>query len=100
MLWPEQAPRAPDAALNTILARLRRVLGPDALGARGQLMLALDDDSWIDVEVAEQGAATAGALLERAEPGGARSARRPSARVDRRPVAARALAHLGTRMAP
>jgi DNA-binding SARP family transcriptional activator len=73
MLWPEQAPRAPEAALNTILARLRRVLGPDALGARGQLMLALDGDSWIDVEVAEHGAVTAGALLERAEPGGARS---------------------------
>jgi DNA-binding SARP family transcriptional activator len=74
MLWPEQAPRAPEAALNTILARLRRVLGPDALGARGQLMLALDDDSWIDVEVAEHSAVTAGARLEHADPGGARSA--------------------------
>jgi DNA-binding SARP family transcriptional activator len=88
MLWPEQAPRAPEAALNTILARLRRVLGPDALGARGQLMLALDDDSWIDVEVAEHSAVTAGARLEHADPGGARS------------VAARALAHMDPRMAP
>ncbi len=73
MLWPEQAPRAPEAALNTILARLRRVLGHDALGARGQLMLALDEMSWIDVEVAEDGALTASALLQRAEFGGARS---------------------------
>jgi DNA-binding SARP family transcriptional activator len=73
MLWPEQAPRAPEAALNTILARLRRVLGHDALGARGQLTLALDRDSWIDVEVAEQGAVTAGALLERDDAAGARS---------------------------
>jgi hypothetical protein len=56
MLWPEQAPRAPEAALNTILARLRRVLGHNALGARGQLTLALGGDSWIDVEAAEQGA--------------------------------------------
>jgi DNA-binding SARP family transcriptional activator len=73
MLWPVQAPRAPDAALNTILARLRRVLGQDALGARGQLTLALDDDSWIDVEVAEQGAMTAAALLKRADAAAARS---------------------------
>ena len=73
MLWPEQAPRAPEAALNTILARLRRVLGHDALGARGQLTLALGADSWIDVEAAEQGAVTAAALLERAKPAGARS---------------------------
>src|SRR3984957_16550222 len=73
MLWPEQAPRAPEAALSTILARLRRVLGHNSLGARGQLMLAIAADSWIDVEVAEHGALTAGALLERAEPRGARS---------------------------
>jgi DNA-binding SARP family transcriptional activator len=73
MLWPEQAPRAPEAALNTILARLRRVLGHNALGARGQLTLALGGDSWIDVEAAEQGATTAGALLERDDAGGARS---------------------------
>jgi DNA-binding SARP family transcriptional activator len=73
MLWPEQAPRAPEAALNTILARLRRVLGHNALGARGQLTLVLDGDSWIDVEVAEQGAVTAGALLERGDADGARS---------------------------
>ncbi|MFZ0385805.1 MAG: BTAD domain-containing putative transcriptional regulator, partial [Solirubrobacteraceae bacterium] len=72
MLWPERAPRAPEAALNTILARLRRVLGHEALGARGQLTLALDRDSWIDVEVAEQGAVTAGALLERDDAAGAR----------------------------
>ena len=54
--------------MNTILARLRRVLGPDALGARGQLMLALDEMSWIDVEVAEHGADTAGKLLEQPSP--------------------------------
>ena len=73
MLWPEHAPRAPEAALNTILARLRRVLGHNALGARGQLTLALGGDSWIDVEAAEQGAVTAAALLERADAAGARS---------------------------
>jgi DNA-binding SARP family transcriptional activator len=73
MLWPEQAPRAPEAALNTILARLRRALGQNALGARGELRLALDHDSWIDVEAAEQGAVTASALLQQADAGGARS---------------------------
>ena len=72
MLWPDQAPRAPEAALNTILARLRRVLGHTALGARGQLTLVLDPGSWIDVEVAEDGAHRATALLDAADPAGAR----------------------------
>ena len=99
MLWPEQAPRAPEAALNTILARLRRVLGHDALGARGQLMLALDAGSWIDVEVAQQGAETAAALLERGRARWRPIACRPGAGADRRSVAAGALAHVGARMA-
>ncbi len=73
MLWPERAPRAPEAALNTILARLRRVLGQQALGARGQLTLALGGDSWVDVEVAEQGAIRAANRLARDDPSGARS---------------------------
>ena len=72
MLWPERAPRSPEAALNTILARLRRVLGQSALGARGQLTLALHADSWIDIEAAADGAARAAELLQRSDPGGAR----------------------------
>ena len=55
MLWPEQAPRAPEAALNTDPGAAAPRTRPDALGARGQLRLALDHDSWIDVEAAEHG---------------------------------------------
>jgi predicted ATPase/DNA-binding SARP family transcriptional activator len=54
-LWPEQAPRAQDAALRTLLSRLRSALGTSALLGREQLMLALPEPVWIDVEAAVAG---------------------------------------------
>jgi DNA-binding SARP family transcriptional activator/tetratricopeptide (TPR) repeat protein len=63
LLWPEQPPRAPEAALNTILARLRRILGHSVLPARAQLSLELPPQSWIDVEAAEEAALRAETIL-------------------------------------
>lgn len=63
MLWPERPPRMPEASLNTILARLRRVVGPEILAPRSQLTLELPAGSSIDVEAAEELAARADALL-------------------------------------
>jgi DNA-binding SARP family transcriptional activator len=63
LLWPERAPRAPEAALNTILARLRRVLGHAVLATGAQLRLVLPPGSWVDVEAAEDAARQAEALL-------------------------------------
>ncbi|HWC85220.1 MAG TPA: AAA family ATPase [Solirubrobacteraceae bacterium] len=63
LLWPERPPRAPEASLNTILARLRRVLGPAVLAPRAQLTLDLPPGSWVDVEAAQELAAGADALL-------------------------------------
>jgi DNA-binding SARP family transcriptional activator/tetratricopeptide (TPR) repeat protein len=76
LLWPEQPPRAPEAALNTILARLRRALGQSVLSGRGQLELELPPNSWVDVEAAEEAASAAETLLGEARPADALEAAR------------------------
>src|SRR5580704_11133826 len=50
-IWPDQAPSAADNALNALISKLRRVLGPDALDRRANLQLQLGD-AWVDVEAA------------------------------------------------
>jgi DNA-binding SARP family transcriptional activator len=62
LLWPERPPRMPEASLNTILARLRRVVGPEVLPPRAQVALDLPEGSSIDVEAAEELAARADEL--------------------------------------
>ncbi len=51
-LWPDRAPRSQDAALRTLLSRLRSALGHSALVGRDELMLELPQPAWIDVEAA------------------------------------------------
>src|SRR5436309_413951 len=51
-LWPESAPRAQDAALRTLLSRLRSAIGASALLGREQLTLALPEPVWVDFEAA------------------------------------------------
>ena len=51
-LWPETPPAAPDDALNTLLSRLRKALGPGVVGGRSELTLKLAADARVDVEAA------------------------------------------------
>lgn len=57
-IWPHELPANPHAALRTQLSRLRDALGTDSLAGRAAVELRLPDDTWIDIEAAEQ------ALLE------------------------------------
>lgn len=70
-LWPDDAPVSQDAALRTLLSRLRSALGSDALSGRDELILTLPEPVWVDLEAA-------GAELQRAthalEQGDARGA--------------------------
>ena len=51
--WPDAPPASPRAGLSTLLARLRRVLGDDALSAGGaEVRLELPGGASIDVEEA------------------------------------------------
>ena len=51
-LWPQQPPVSEDAALRTLLSRLRSSLGASTLAGRDELILALPEPVWIDVEAA------------------------------------------------
>jgi DNA-binding SARP family transcriptional activator len=64
-LWPFQAPRSQDAALRTLLSRLRSVLGSSALPGRDELGLVLPEPVWIDIEAAVVEVQRAHQTLER-----------------------------------
>ena len=52
VLWPFQPPRSEDAALRTVLSRLRSAVGAGSLAGRHGLVLALPEPVWVDVEAA------------------------------------------------
>jgi DNA-binding SARP family transcriptional activator len=51
-LWADTAPAAADSALNSLVSKIRRVVGPEHVEGRHELRLALPDDAWVDVEAA------------------------------------------------
>ena len=59
VVWPDEAPADPDGAFSTLLTRLRTALGPGVLCGRGELILDLGDDAWVDWEVARESVAAA-----------------------------------------
>jgi len=67
-VWPETAPRSQDAALRTLLSRLRSVVGADVLVGRDELTLALPEPVWVDLEAAAAELQGAGEALERGDP--------------------------------
>ena len=52
VMWPDQAPRDPQAALRPILSRLRRAIAPATIDGRERLRLTLPEPVWLDVEEA------------------------------------------------
>ena len=66
-LWPDQPPVSQDAALRTLLSRLRSSLGSSTVAGRDELILALPEPVWIDVEAAAAEVVRAVDLLERGD---------------------------------
>jgi DNA-binding SARP family transcriptional activator/tetratricopeptide (TPR) repeat protein len=66
-LWPNQPPVSQDAALRTLLSRLRSSLGSSALAGRDELILTLPEPVWIDVEAAAAEVTRAGDALARGD---------------------------------
>ncbi len=64
-LWPHHAPVSQDAALRTLLSRLRSALGNGALQGRDELVLNLPEPVWIDLEAATSEVERARLALER-----------------------------------
>ncbi len=63
-LWPAQAPVSQDAALRTLLSRLRSALGGAALRGREELVLSLPEPVWVDLEAASAELGSAQTALE------------------------------------
>jgi DNA-binding SARP family transcriptional activator len=70
-LWPEGAPASQDAALRTLLSRLRAGLGGSAVSGREQVVLTLPEPVWVDLEAAAVELQRAVQALERADARGA-----------------------------
>ncbi len=70
-LWPDQAPVSQDAALRTLLSRLRSTLGAATVAGRDEVILSLPAPVWIDIEAA---AAEVARALESLDRGDARRA--------------------------
>jgi DNA-binding SARP family transcriptional activator/tetratricopeptide (TPR) repeat protein len=70
-LWPEEAPVSQDAALRTLLSRVRSALGGSALSGRDELSLALPEPVWVDLEAAGSELDSALQALEGADARGA-----------------------------
>ncbi len=51
-VWPDRAPVSQDAAMRTLLSRLRSAVGGSALAGRDELILALPEPVWVDFEAA------------------------------------------------
>jgi DNA-binding SARP family transcriptional activator len=66
-LWPDSAPRSQDAALRTLLSRLRSALGASVLVGRDELALELPSPAWVDVEAAADEIARAREALHRGD---------------------------------
>jgi DNA-binding SARP family transcriptional activator/tetratricopeptide (TPR) repeat protein len=66
-LWTGQPPASEDAALRTLLSRLRSGLGAAALSGRDELILSLPEPVWIDLEAASSELGRALQALERAD---------------------------------
>jgi DNA-binding SARP family transcriptional activator/tetratricopeptide (TPR) repeat protein len=67
-MWPDAAPRSQDAALRTLLSRLRSALGSAAVAGRDEVALVLPEPAWIDVEAAAAQMPRAYEALDRHDP--------------------------------
>jgi DNA-binding SARP family transcriptional activator len=65
-LWPAGGPSDAEGALNALLSRLRRALGPERIEGRGTLRLALGGAS-VDLEEAEEAIRRAESAIALAE---------------------------------
>jgi DNA-binding SARP family transcriptional activator len=67
-VWPGQPPRSQDAALRTLLSRLRSAAGPELLVGRDELTVVLPEPAWVDLEAAADALENAGESLASGDP--------------------------------
>ena len=67
-LWGDAAPEGAEATLRSVLSRLRRTLGPDAVTSGDVPRLMLGADAFVDLEAAADGLHRAQAALAARDP--------------------------------
>jgi SARP family transcriptional regulator, regulator of embCAB operon len=55
-IWPQQLPAAAEAGLNSLISKLRKILGAGIINGRAALRLQLGEDVRVDVEAAAEAA--------------------------------------------
>lgn len=70
-IWGDELPERPEAALATVISRLRATLGGERIEGRRELRLVLPPGARVDVEEAVEGVARAEHELERGDAVGA-----------------------------
>jgi DNA-binding SARP family transcriptional activator len=68
VLWPKAPPAAPDAAFASVLAKVRRALGPSLLPGREMLVLQVPPDARLDVVEVARGVDEAERALSSGDP--------------------------------
>ena len=63
-IWPLEPPALVDTALNALLSKLRKAVGPDAIEVRGNVRIVLQG-AWVDVEAASEAIHRAEAAVAR-----------------------------------
>jgi SARP family transcriptional regulator, regulator of embCAB operon len=51
-IWPRELPPTAETALNALISKLRRTLGPEVIEGRSNLRMRLGEDARVDVETA------------------------------------------------
>jgi DNA-binding SARP family transcriptional activator len=87
-VWPEDPPRAADAALYALVSKVRRVIGADRIEGRRELRLVLPEDAWVDVEAAPSAIHRAESAVAREDWPGAWVAARIAQHISVRPFLA------------
>ncbi|MDQ3849043.1 MAG: AAA family ATPase [Actinomycetota bacterium] len=74
VLWPQRPPAAPEAALSSVLAKVRRALAPGQITGRQALTLQLPPDVEVDVRAVGEQTERAESALAGGDPATAREA--------------------------
>jgi DNA-binding SARP family transcriptional activator len=86
LLWPGDRPDAPEAGLSTVLARVRRAVGPGVIEGRAELLLRLEPDADVDIERAAARSEQAERAVASGHHGEAKAAAQEALEIIQRPL--------------
>ena len=86
VLWPSDPPASPEGALSSVLAKVRRAVGPGLIAGRESLSLQLPPDAEVDAQEASERTEEAERALAEHDPASALDAAEAALAVLRQPL--------------